>query len=181
MKIISTLLISLLMATEIAPLATDVNPLQVVGHKLDKSSVGPGKEVTVVLDLRLLAGFHAYSDKFKVFSLLPDGARIKDVVVSPVVQFVDFSGKNHQGIEGDSSVTFKVDLPQDSSTIDKLQYEISYIACTPKFCLPQKEVMTMIPISDGKPSLGARLREKMSGAIHLESDLEAQLSANLAV
>lgn len=161
------------MATDIAPVVSDQNPLQVIGYKLDQQQVSPGQTVAVAIDVKLLEGFYAYADKFKVFSLLPDGAQISQFAPHPVVQFVDFSGKNHQGIEGEAHLTFQVKLPADTPVLNHLQYDISYIACTKKFCLPEKTVSAVIPLKP--PSFTGQLKQSLTGSMDVESQLQANV------
>lgn len=163
------------MASEVAPLATEVNPLQVVSQSWSQISPGSDHLLEVDILLNLLEGYHAYADKLQVYSLLPDGAQIQNLTPYPVVQFVDFSGKHHQGLENQFHVKFNVKLPTTDDPVDKLHYDINYIACTKKFCLPLKTLSIVIPMGSAQKTITESLRERFSGSINIEEQLQANI------
>jgi len=117
------------------------NPLTVTGVTLHVDKVQPGARFPVTVNLELPAEFHAYEDKFKINPLAPDGTQVGDTVLKSPRTFKDYSGQTHKGLEDKGELEFFVDLPKQVAEGDQtLKFELEYVACTIKYCLPKNVV-----------------------------------------
>lgn len=112
------------------------NPLTIQSVRLEPVSPQDDKQFSAKIQVTLDERFHAYSDKLSVKLISPAG-QVGEVFATPVVKFVDYAGKKHQGLRKKALLEFLVEASQASETYD---FSLHYIACTKKICLPPKSL-----------------------------------------
>lgn len=123
------------------------DPLSLVSAKPVSAKVSAEQHIPIHLSLKLAEGFHGYEDKFKVFVIQPDSTRIGDVILKPTVKFVDFAKKTHVGFEGAFAADFFIELSKDhTGDLQSVEFDIEYVACTEKFCLPRNRLSVVVPV-----------------------------------
>lgn len=123
------------------------NPLSLVSAQPVSATVHAEQRLPIRLSMNLAEGFHGYEDKFKIFVIQPDGTRIGDVMLKPTVKFVDFAKKTHVGFEGPFSAEFFIEISKGhNGDLRNLEFDIEYVACTEKFCLPRNRLTVVVPV-----------------------------------
>lgn len=123
-------------------------PLTVTSTLTTTEAIGPGARIPVTISVTLAEGLHAYEDKFKLVALAPDGLQISDIEVRPLVEFVDFAHKKHVGLEKAGTLKVFVEIPQNVDTkLKDLLFELNYVACTQKVCLPPNKLKISVPVN----------------------------------
>lgn len=95
-------------ATQALDLAAsgEVQPVSLVSARVSPLEVQPGARIAVSIDLSIAENFSVYEDKLKIFPLEPDGMTLGGLQMSPVVEFIDFSGKQHRGLQKTAKLDF---------------------------------------------------------------------------
>ncbi len=137
-------------ATQALDLATsgDVQPVSLVSARVSPLEVQPGARIAVSIDLNIAENFSVYEDKLKIFPLEPDGMTLGGLQMSPVVEFVDFSGKKHRGLQKTAKLDFFAEIPKDADVpIKTFAMDLEYIACTTKYCSPPTKLEVKLPLN----------------------------------
>ncbi len=112
------------------------------------SEMAPKNEYTIQLTLQLPETYHAYEDQFKVTVLEPSGVFVKSLTLNPIKKWFDkFSKKDRTGVETHSVMTLIIETP-DRFVDDNARVimELTYQACSEKFCLFPKSKDISIPM-----------------------------------
>lgn len=160
------------------------SPLTLVSAQPVSASVSAEQRLPVRLSLKLADGFHGYEDKFKLFAIQPEGTQIGDVILKPTVKFVDFAKKTHVGFEGAFSADFFIEIGKGhTGDLKNLEFDIEYVACTEKFCLPRNRLSVMVPVvgATNPTSQAQSSAMESAGGFSLASSgsIEAQIANNL--
>lgn len=152
-------------------------PLSLLNASPISAQASPQQIVPVELKMKLADGFHGYQDKFKIFVLKPDGTRIGDVILKPTVTFTDFAKKQHVGFENEFKVDFFIELPSDQKqTLESLEFDIEYVACTEKFCLPRNRLQVAVPVvAASTPTPASSSGFSLPSSLSIENQIEANL------
>jgi thioredoxin:protein disulfide reductase len=147
----------------------ETQSVKVVTARVSPVDVQPGSRISVSIDVSISQGFSVYEDKIKLFPLEPDGMRLEGLKMSPVVEFIDFSGKPHRGLQNKASLDFFAEIPKDASQpLKTLALDLEYIACTTKYCSPPTRLEVKLP-----------LNIESRGVAPNSSMIEQQISQNL--
>lgn len=158
------------------------NPLVFIKAQPITASVTAEQRVPIELMLQLPKGFHGYEDKFKIFVVEPDGATISHVVLKPTVSFIDFAKRTHKGFEKEFSASFFVEIPKDhKGDLKKLEFDIEYVACTDKFCLPRNRLNVNVPIVHSAAAETTSTNTSLASASSIESHIESNLPLALVL
>lgn len=126
-------------------------PLKVEGVSPAPRDAKVGSRFPVTVHLSLHEGFWAYEDKLKIHTLYPDGLQTGDIVLRPAVEFIDYVGKKYRGFQNKVEMEFFVEIPPVSGKLKDLDFELEYVACTQKFCLPKNKVFIRVPVTSSAP------------------------------
>ncbi len=160
------------------------DPLKLVSAQPVSASVSAEQRLPVRLSLDLAPGFHGYEDKFKILAIQPEATKIGDVILKPTVKFVDFAKKSHVGFEGAFAAEFFIEMPKDhSGSLQSLEFDIEYVACTEKFCLPRNRLQVKVPVIGATDTATAAATDAMTNTMSLASSgsIESQIEKNLLV
>jgi thioredoxin:protein disulfide reductase len=154
------------------------NPLTLLSAQPVSANVSAEQRFPIRLSLKLADGFHGYEDKFRVFAIQPDGTKIGDIIIKPQIKFVDFAKKEHIGFEKEFSAEFFIEIPKDhQGELKQVEFDIEYVACTEKFCLPRNRLSVMVPVVNTYPSMST---DNTSGfALPSSISIESQIESNL--
>jgi thiol:disulfide interchange protein DsbD len=125
-----------------------LNPLS--GRGLFKTEkITTGELVDLQLELNLQDGFFAYHDKFSLKVTNPKNVASGELFISPIVNFDDkISKKQKKGVKGSATLKTQLQFPDNlNSDISSVDLELTYIACTEKFCLTPRVLKINIPIA----------------------------------
>ena len=114
----------------------NTNPLTATA-RLQPSTLMPGQTASVLFELDLANGFHAYADKFKIAVESKEDLKIDDLKLSPIVKFYDnTSKKNRDGVEKKPKATAILEVPIGTKPGSyDAQLKLSYQACSQDYCL----------------------------------------------
>jgi thioredoxin:protein disulfide reductase len=141
-------------------------PLKIESSYAPREGVGPGSRIPVSLKVSLARGYSAYGDKFRAIPLAPDGLQISDVDLQMPVEFTDFAKKKHQGLQNKGELKLFVELPKIlDGPVKELLFDLEYIACNEKVCLPLTTVRVSVPIEVSMPQKSSSIETQ------LETDL----------
>lgn len=117
------------------------NPLSAKA-RLEPTLISAGGTSTLVIEMNLAPGHHAYLDQFKLEALAPETLSVGDFDVAPVMAFFDkFSKKERKGIKDKAILRAEVHAPpQISSGAINLHVNLTYQACTDEYCLWPKKI-----------------------------------------
>lgn len=80
-------------------------------------------------------------DKFKLKVLSPSEALIGEIKIDPVVEFYDIvTKKNKKGVTGKAILQTHIEIPDSDKNEINLQLQLTYQACTAKYCLLPKRI-----------------------------------------
>ncbi len=145
-------------------------PVQLKKATVTPLDIQPGTRVTVSLEIEVAEEFSVYEDKIKMFPLEPDGMRLADLKMSPVISFVDFAGKTHTGLRGKTRLDLFAEIPKDVDLpLKTVAVDFEYIACTKKYCAPPQRLEVRLPVNIGSSVVTPQE----------VSSFEAQISQNL--
>jgi thiol:disulfide interchange protein DsbD len=137
-------------------------PLKIESSYAPREGVGPGSRIPVSLKVSLTQGYSAYADKFHALPLSPDGLQISDVDVKMPVEFVDFAKKKHKGLQNKGELQMFVELPKVlAGPIKELLFDLQYIACNQKVCLPITTLKVSVPIDIPMPKTGSYIENQI--------------------
>jgi thioredoxin:protein disulfide reductase len=134
-------------ALDISP-ANEKQPMQVKSARVAPLEVKPGSRISVSIDVDITQGFSVYEDKLKLFPLEPDGMTLGGLQMTPVVEFIDFSGKQHRGLQKTARLDFFAEIPKDADLpLKTFAMDLEYIACTNKYCSPPTKLEVKLPLN----------------------------------
>ena len=136
------------MNASIAAADQNTNPLT-ASVRLQPSSVSPGQSADLLFDLQLVAGFHAYADKFKVTVESPDDFKVDDLKLTPVVQFFDsVTKKMRSGVETAAKAQAIIEIPNGMKLgPPTAKVKLTYQACAKDYCLFPKTINLDVPLN----------------------------------
>lgn len=127
-------------------------PLKVESAVTQRDNLQPGARMPVTLKVTLAEGFSAYDDKLKIIPVSPEGLEVDEIQAKPLVEFMDFAKQKHRGIQKEATLTTFIDLPKTiKEGFTEIQFELQYVACTQKICLPITKVPVAIPVQQMAP------------------------------
>jgi thioredoxin:protein disulfide reductase len=123
------------------------NPLKVKA-RFESSSVAPGSQSTLYLDLTLAEEHKAFVDMFKLKWKNPSEVKVTGFTVDPSFKFEDkYSGKVREGMKGKARLSAIVEFPENLKLgAQDFEFEFGYQACTDTYCHFPKTVTLMIPV-----------------------------------
>lgn len=123
------------------------NPLKVKA-KFESTSVAPGSQSTLWLDLTLVEDHKAFVDMFKLKWKNPSDIKVTGFTVDPSFKFEDkYSGKVREGMKGKARLSALVEFPENLKLgAQDFEFEFGYQACTDTYCHFPKTVTLTIPI-----------------------------------
>ncbi|MBY0383782.1 protein-disulfide reductase DsbD [bacterium] len=145
-------------------------PLKLKMIKMAATEVVAGSRVAITVEMDISSNFYVYEDKVKLFPLEPDGMVLGGLQMSPLVKFVDFSGREHQGMKNHVRFDFFAEIPNKLDTpLKHIVFDIEYVACTQKYCLSPTKMEVKFPVNiSSKASVSSK-----------SSMIEEQISKNL--
>lgn len=171
-------LLSLSFSSQAVDLDNVRNPLTLVSAQPVSANVSAEQRFPIRLSLKLADGFHGYEDKLRIFAIQPDSTRVGDIIIKPQVKFVDFAKKEHMGFEKDFSAEFFIEIPKDhTGELKNVEFDIEYVACTEKFCLPRNRLSVTVPVVASASSAPPPSASGFSLAN--SSSIESQIESNL--
>ncbi len=98
-------------------------------------NAGQGSEIKI--NLNLPDGYKAFEDQFRLKVISPEGFRIGQLQISPLIEFFDKTTKRQRkGVIKSGLITAPLEAPKDLSDGDhELILQLTYQACTDTFCL----------------------------------------------
>lgn len=109
--------------------------------------VEPQQNATVLLSLSLLEGYRAYADQFAIQWISPGGYKIGQFQLEGAKSFFDeFSKSQREGILGQGSLSFPVEISSRASGSPVLHFQLRYQACTKTYCLFPDTLDIHLPI-----------------------------------
>ena len=123
------------------------NPLKVKAS-FESTTIAPGSQSTLRLDLTLAEEHKAYVDMFKLKWKNPVDAKVTGFSVDPSFKFEDkYSGKVREGMKGKARLSAIVEFPENLPLgTQELEFEFGYQACTDTYCHFPKTVALVVPI-----------------------------------
>ena len=119
----------------------ETDPL-ILQAQITPAVLHPGQGFQITIETRLPKEFHAYSDQFKLISTDPYGFNLGQIKIRNETTWYDqFSKKNRSGIGEKATLEIQGEAPLKLDTykgnIDhhQLNFELTYQACSSKFCL----------------------------------------------
>lgn len=172
MKLLLTILLFLPIFASAEENLAQLNPLSGRGF-LVKQEITSGELVDLQLEVQLKDGFYAYHDKFKLVIKEPKGIDVGELFIDPIVDFDDkISKKQKKGVKTSATIKTQLQIPQYMPQVSELVADLTYIACTEKFCLTPRVLDLKIPITlkEGaspapKPTMNDYIREQIEGNI----------------
>ena len=156
----------------------------------------PGKLVDLQIDVKLVEGFFAYQERFRLKVNQPENILVGELFISPIIEFKDsISKKQKKGIKEQATITTQIQIPKDlDSKPDKIKLDLTYIACTKKICLTPRILQLKIPVKWKTPAPKEKIigslqiiKDKTKKQIHkvidsfenMENKIEEQIETNL--
>lgn len=139
-------------------------------------SVGQGGDLKI--ELELPPEYHAYEDKFQLEVVSPEGFKVTQPKIAPLVEWFDkYSKRNRTGIKGQAVLSAAIEAPAAFTTpAEVLSLTLTYQACTPQFCLFPTIKNIEIPIKLIGYEAASHTQSK---GIHSEQDLLSYLDQGL--
>ena len=163
------LVFSIVFAVDIEQKNLD-QPLKLKTIKMAATAVEAGGRVAITVEMDVSRNFYVYEDKVKLFPLEPDGMTLGGLQMSPLVKFIDFSGREHRGMKNSVRFDFFAEIPQQLDTpLKYIVFDIEYVACTQKYCLSPTKMEVKVPVNISSTT---RVSAK-------SSMIEEQISQNL--
>lgn len=124
-----------------------LNPLSGRGF-VKSGKVAAGGLTDLQIEVSLQDGFFAYHDKVRIkASQLPDVV-VGELFIDPIVEFDDtISKKKKRGIHKSATINTQIQVPKNiPNDLKSLDLDLTYIACTKKFCLTPRILKINVPI-----------------------------------
>ncbi len=125
----------------------NLNPLKAHGFLTSKKIVA-GELSDLQIEMKLQEGFYAYHDRFRLKALNPSNISVGEIFIDPIVEFDDsISKKKKKGVRDSATLTAQIEIPSNiNSETNSFLFELTYIACTQKFCLTPRTVSLEIDV-----------------------------------
>ncbi len=155
-----------------------LNPMKAHGFFISKKIV-PGQLSDLQIELQLQDDFYAYHDRFQLKVIEPESVKVGEIFIDPIVDFDDsVSKKKKRGVYQKATLTAQIEIPSSlTPETSSMKMELTYIACTKKFCLTPRTIPLDIDIS-------GLVLEKASEKSFLPNDstafIQNQIDNNLA-
>ena len=155
-----------------------VNPVTARGF-FKAENLKPGQLEDLVLELDIQEGFTAYHDRFRLKTLTPENAQVGELNLSPIIEFEDkISKKTKKGVREKATITTQVEIPSDAdSNWAQFDFELTYIACTEKYCLTPRKVVVAVDVEGRLP---ANTEKNETTALATTESIQKQIDENLA-
>lgn len=125
----------------------NTNPLTATG-RFAQTEIQPGTSATVVIEMKIDKGYHAYVERFKLAVGKPEDTAVGELVISPQVDFFDSVSKtNKKGIKGEGVIHARVDFPTGIPLNEReVLFKLTYQACAEDHCLFPKTIEVAAPV-----------------------------------
>ena len=175
MNIFVFLSVLLSFATAQVPPPANVNPLEARGF-FKSEQLRPGYLEDLVIDISIQEGFTAYHDRFRLKSVTPKDLNVGELSVSPIIDFYDKTAKKKKkGVRGNAKIATQVEIPQNmTNEWSQLDFQLTYIACTEKYCLTPRTVTFAIDVSGQLPA-----PKESTTSSDATSSIQEQITNNL--
>lgn len=126
--------------------AREENPLT-VESSFKNYYLKPQQSSELKIILHLPDGYRAYQDQFKIKLMEPEGFKLGQFQLTPVIEFFDKnSKKQREGVANLATMTIPIEAPADlSAGPHDMIIELSYQACTDSFCLFPQSIDLKVP------------------------------------
>ncbi len=153
---------------------SQLNPMRV--RRVFLEEVTPGKLTHFQVEVSLDEGFFAYQNQFKLKVNHPTNVQVGELFISPVVEFDDtISKKRKKGVKDSATVATQIQMGLENK-VDKLDFRLTYIACTKKFCLTPRVIDFKIPI---KWKIPEKSKTEVAGSFrNIENRIERKIKDN---
>jgi thioredoxin:protein disulfide reductase len=154
---------------------SQLNPLSARAF-LVQEEIRPGELSDLQLELDLQDGFFAYEERFLLKVLAPKDIRVGELFIDPIVEFDDkISKKKKRGVHKSATLKTQLDIPARlSSDIQQMDMELTYIACTEKFCLTPRTIAlsTQVVVK----TLEKTNADKISSSAYIQQQIDDNLA-----
>lgn len=126
----------------------DENPLSILSTQLSGEAKANSR-VKLEIEINLKEGFFAYAEKFQIKFTEPNDITSGELILDPIVEFSDEAGskKVKKGLKNKSYISTFIEFPNSfSPQYKELKANLTYAACTKKYCLTPKEIPLLIPL-----------------------------------
>ncbi len=159
---------------------SDTDPLR-AQLKFSPNQTAAGGTVIAKIQLDLDEGYHAYLDRFKLRLTSPEGWKLDDFKIAPIVQFDDSISKGKKaGIENSAVLQATIEVPEASLVGSaKVALTLTYQACTKDHCLFPKTIEVEAPLEVVDSHADARLQNKSQNQLPTSPLSDNYLSGNI--
>lgn len=157
-----------------------LNPLSGRGFfKIEK--LQPGQLSDLQIELQLQEGFWAYHDRFNLKVINPENAEVGELFIDPIIQFDDtVSKKKKKGINKSATITTQIAIPDSiSADMDHFDMELTYIACTKKFCLTPRKLNFQVDVD--LPATVNSEKKDISSSAYIQEQIDQNLAYALVL
>lgn len=139
-----------------------------------------GSTQSVIVDIIMPKGFHAYADQFKVISIEPSRFKIGEIKVKPEIEFFDkFSKKKRKGIFENGKITLLIEAPDKiTDPRQKISFSLRHQICSDTICYLPKSVLVDVStaqITTHSEALTAPIKESFSLLKSFEKAMQTSL------
>lgn len=157
---------------------SQINPLTARAY-LTSKSIQAGELTDLKIEIDVQDGFSAYHDRFHLKPLAPQDITVGELFIDPIVEFYDsISKKKKKGVRKHAQITTQIAIPLSlNAKQNQLDFELSYIACTEKYCLTPRRVPLTISL-DGMKITSAEIKSEPTLS-DPSSFIQHQINTNL--
>lgn len=178
MKFLSFLIVfSTLTTTAWAEDLSQVAPLTARGFFVSETQK-PGQLADLQVELRLQEGFWAYHDRFQLKVTEPQNIQTGEINISPIVEFTDTTGKKKKqkkGVKDSATLKTQVEIPTGIDQLKSMTMALTYIACTPKYCLTPRTFEFQVPVSIIQTSSPSKKDQDVFSSASIVEKIESNL------
>lgn len=158
----------------------EVDPLSLTA-KLHPSELEPEQIVEVQIKLKLLPGYKAYEDQFKLVPARDEGFQVAKYHIAPIHEFYDdFSKRQRRGVIDEAVMTAAIGVPRSPPRDGTLELNLTYQACTKTYCLFPKTVPVKLSYTvKGEAARGAAPSAAPASAGIFEQSFEQAFAQGL--
>lgn len=152
-----------------------LNPLS--GRAFFKTELlKPGELSDLQIEVQLQDGFFAYHNRFRLKATSPQEVNVGELFIDPIVEFDDtLSKKKKKGVKGSATISTQIEIPKTlSDETNQFNFELTYIACTKKFCLTPRTISLDVPIKLS-PTL-KKQKEDVSSSAFIQRQIDENFS-----
>lgn len=134
-----------LLASPVAP-----QPQPMLIRKISVAGpLSPGANTLLTVELSLKPGHMAYVDQFKIYSPTMGSFKNSKIKLSPIEKLADphsKAGKVRELVKDEFTLETVIEIPESLSRLpSSVDLELSYQACTKKFCYTPKQLKLALP------------------------------------